>query len=195
MVHKYKGPKEFNTEDEFMESVLSKRNYEVEATEMEYRPFYVISIAKSLQYLVRELKETNKIDGPNRGSHSAKVLTAPLLLALATELGLKALRYQETKKEPLHIHDLIDLFNDLEEDTQTELESAFERLGENTRGRLEAMLPKPPSKIRYVLQENKDVFVHWRYSFEHISLCCHTRELDEVISAIIETYYKHSRSP
>ncbi len=195
MVHKYKHAKESHTEDEFMEFVLNKRNYEVEATEMEYKPFYVISTAESLQYLVREFKETTKIDEPNRDSYLAKVLTVPLLLALATELGLKALYYQETKKNPLQTHDLIELFKALGEDTQAEFESAFEKLGKNTRARFEAMVPKPKSNmLQYVLDENKDVFVNWRYSFEHSFLQCNTKELDEVVSAVIETYHKLFRS-
>ena len=156
----------------------------------EYNHFFVISNAESLQCLANELKETTKIDEENLDSYSGKVLVTPVLFALATELALKALYYQETKKVPPYTHDLLKLFERLGEDTQAELEVTFEELGKNTRGRLEAEWPKPLSKIRHVLQENKDTFRDWRYSFEHTGLRCFTGELDEVISTTIKTYYK-----
>ena len=164
-------------------------------TKKQYDHSFIISDVKSLQCIAKELGEKpNKPDEQNLDSYPTKIRTIPILLALAVELGLKALYCQETKKEPLHTHDLIVLFDDLGENTQAELESAFEKLGGNTRGRLEAMLPNPPSKmLRYVLHENKDVFKDWRYSFEHVGLLCYTGDLDRVISVIIETYYKFSR--
>ena len=188
--------KEFHTEDEFMEFALSKEN---KVTEEKYRSFYVISTAKSLQSLARELRGPTKINEeitkPISGdSSSAKIVATPVLFALATELALKALYCQETKKkEPPHTHDLAKLFDELEENTQAQLEEIFKELGENTQARPEIMSLKSPSGIRDVLHQNKDVFKDWRYPFEHPFLVCFTRELDEATSAIIETYYKLSK--
>ena len=67
----------------------------------EYNHFFVISNSRSLQCLAKELKKTTKVDEENPDLYSGKVLVTPVLFALATELALKALYYQETKKGPL----------------------------------------------------------------------------------------------
>ena len=152
----------------------------------------IISNAKSLQCVAKELDKelygTSEgfgralgIDEYDRHLYLGRCIAGPVLFGLAAELALKALRCQEARKyDPPHIHDLVDLFEELGEDTQAELEATFKKL----------MSPKLPPKVRDILHKNKDVFRDWRYSFEHLSLQCFTVELDELISAIIKTYYK-----
>ena len=159
----------------------------------EFDHFFGMLRAESLQCLARELKETTDINNQDSRLYEGKIVTTPALFALATELALKALYCQETKSNKVKAtHDLIKLFEQLGKNTQEELEATFEELGRNTRGRLEAEWPKPPSKIRYVLHENRRTFVSWRYP-SRSSLTCYTGELDEVISTIIKVYDKRER--
>ncbi|MCY4379878.1 MAG: HEPN domain-containing protein [Candidatus Dadabacteria bacterium] len=156
----------------------------------EFDHFFGMKRARSLRSLARELKETTDIKKQDPLLYEGRVVTTPPLFALATELALKALYCQETKSNKVKAtHDLIKLFEQLEENTQAELEATFEELGKNTHGRLVAEWPKPPSKIRHVLDENRGTFVSWRYPSRR-SLTCYTGELDEVISTIIRIYEK-----
>ena len=156
----------------------------------EFDHFFGMKRARSLQSLARELKETTDINTQDPFLYEGKIVTTPALFALATELALKALYCQETRNDKVKAtHDLIKLFEQLGEDTQAELEERFKELGKNTWARLEAEWPKPPSRIRHVLDENRRTFVSWRYPSRH-SLTCYTGNLDEVISTIIKIYEK-----
>ena len=147
----------------------------------EFDHFFGMKRARSLRSLAKELKETTDINTQDPFLYEGKIVTTPPLFALATELALKALYCQETRSNKVKAtHDLIKLFEQLGENTQAELEATFEELGKNTHGRLVAEWPKPPSKIRHVLYENRRTFVSWRYPSRH-SLTCYTGELDEVI--------------
>ena len=52
-----------------------------------------------------------------------------------------------------------------------------------------AEFPRPLSKIRYVLYENREAFLLWRYLFKSVP-SFYPKELDEVISTIIKIYDK-----
>ena len=153
--------------------------------------FFGMQRAQALQHLGKKLDETIDINKDDPFLYRGKVVISPILFALATELALKALYCLETKSNRVKgIHDLVDLFDQLGEDTQVELEATFEELGKNSRGRLAAGWPKPPlSMIRHVLWESRETFVSWRYPSE-FSLSCYTGNLDEALSTIIRTYYK-----
>ena len=156
-----------------------------------YNHSFAISHAKSLQCLARELGETSSFS-QNKSDldlYQGKVVGTPILFGLATEVALKALLYQETNEVPPYIHDLLELFDGLKEDTQAELEVTFKELGRNTQARLMAEFPRPSSTIRHVLFEHKEVFVLWRYPFKSVP-SCYPKALDEVISTIIRIYDK-----
>lgn len=87
-------------------------------------PYWVIENAKALQRVVKEL------DG--EGSQSVesdlllfqgKYLAEPILLSLALEIALKAWQRRERQGAPDHGHDLLQLFEGLEEATQKRLEA------------------------------------------------------------------------
>ena len=63
---------------------------------------------------------------------SGVFMAVPVLLALATEIALKAWLYKEKKETPDRRHDLLDLYDDL---------------GEITRKRLEAKVPEVPHPL------------------------------------------------
>ena len=156
----------------------------------EYNHSFAILHAKSLQRLARELQEIvfNK-DEPDVDLFQGRLVGTPILFGLATEVALKALLYQETNEVPPYCHDLLELFDRLEKNTQAELEATFKELGRNTQGRLMAIFPRPPSTIRYALDEHREVFVLWRYPFKSVPPC-YNKSLDEVISTIIKIYKK-----
>ena len=156
-----------------------------------YNHSFAISHAKNLQCLARELEKTTVFneDNPDVDLFTGKVVTTPILFGLATEVALKALLYQETNEVPPYIHDLLELFDGLKEDTQAELEVTFKELGRNTQARLMAEFPRPLSTIRHALFEHREVFVLWRYPFKSVPPC-YSKALDEVISTILKIYDK-----
>ena len=156
-----------------------------------YNHSFAISHAKNLQCLARKLAETTVLnkDKSDVDLFQGKVVGTPILFGLATEIALKALLYQETNEIPPYIHDLLELFDGLKENTQEELEMTFKQLGKNTQGRLMAEFPRPSSTIRYVLYEHREVFILWRYPFKSVP-SCYPKALDEVISTIIKIYDK-----
>ena len=112
-------------------------------------------------------------------------MAVPVLLALATEIALKAWLYKEKKETPDRRHDLLDLYDDL---------------GEITRKRLEAKVPEVPHPlpgfppayrgIRETLCFHREMFMRWRYLYENPGHKFYTAELNNVLTAIIETYEK-----
>ena len=85
----------------------------------EFDHFFGMQRAKSLLFLVRELKETTDIKKQDPLLYEGRIVTTPPLFALATELALKALYCQETKSNKVKVtHDLIKLFEQLGENTQ-----------------------------------------------------------------------------
>ena len=76
----------------------------------------MIRNAKSLQDVANHLAADMELD---------KFMSAPILMALATEIALKSLQCQEQKRPPMHTHDLLKLFEGLSENTQTRLEEGL----------------------------------------------------------------------
>ena len=146
----------------------------------------MIRHAKALQEVAKHvaLRQDDDTD-PLEDLFIGKLLAHPILLALATEIALKALRCRERKGPPDHGHDMVELFDALSEDT---------------RGRLQARLPVQPDPfgahlvqpfgagMRKVLEFHRDTFETWRYLYEQTSIRTWPPQLDEALTAIIETY-------
>lgn len=91
-------------------------------------PSLMMRRAHEIGRLVEHLN-AEQTDGVwNEGTNMA----VPVLLSLAVEIGLKAWHRSEGNKAPLKTHDLPDL---------------FDRLGENTRKRIEDKMPEISSTI------------------------------------------------
>ena len=147
---------------------------------------WMIRHAKALQEVAKHvaLRQDEDLD-PLEDLFMGKLLAQPVLLALATEIALKALRCRERKGPPDYGHDLAELFDALSEDT---------------RDRLQARLPVQPDPfgahlvqpfgvgMRKVLEFHRDTFETWRYSYEQASIHTWPPQLDEALTAIIETY-------
>ena len=116
---------------------------------------------------------------------SGKFLAVPILLALATEIALKAWQCRERKGKPDNSHDLLRL---------------FDGLGEATRTRLAAKLPELPNPLpgfppirpgmRETLRAHKEAVVHWRYLYENSTGMFQTAAIEEVLAATIDVYDK-----
>ena len=154
-------------------------------------PDRMIYHAKALQEAAKhlELAQDDDLDPPE-DLFMGKHLAHPILLALATEIALKAWQCRERKGDaPDRCHDLVEL---------------FEALSEGTRERLQARLPEHPwpcgaeharlsgdpfgGGMRVVLEFHRDTFETWRYSYEATSAFTWPPQLDEGLTAIIETY-------
>lgn len=146
----------------------------------------MIRHAKALQEVAKHVAlRPNDDHEPHEDLFMGKLLARPVLLALATEIALKAWQCRERKGPPDRCHDLVELFDALSEDT---------------RDRLQARLPVQPDRfgahlvypfgagMRKVLEFHRDTFETWRYLYEHMPNRAWPPQLDEALTAIIETY-------
>ena len=134
----------------------------------------------SLQRLVARL-ETDRENDP---SVSEPTIAVPVLLALATEIALKAWQCRERNgKAPDKTHNLVKLFDGLGDDARTFLEHAMPAHPDPM-----AHLTPVYSGIRQALNVNRDLFIAWRYPYEHHGLIAETGALKTALKAIVDTY-------
>ena len=140
----------------------------------------MIRNAKSLQDVANHLAADMELD---------KFMSAPILMALATEIALKALQCQEQKRPPMHTHDLLKLFEGLSENTQTRLEEGLpSRLDwVSLRMRMQEFFPGGAG-MRNVLEFHRYSFKHWRYKYELSGGSFHLSALNEALTVIINIY-------
>ncbi len=117
------------------------------------------------------------------------MLTVPTLLALATELALKALIMRDVGAPP-QSHDLLDLFDRLPERTRQRLKKKMPGAPP-----IHPQLPPIPPGIREVLEENRNLFAEWRYLHESRGAWAGTGMLKEALSVIIDTYEEPTPPP
>ena len=88
--------------------------------------YWMICNAKSLQEVANHLAADMERESKSENFlFSGKFMSTSILMALATEIALKALQCQERKHSPMHPHDLLKLFDGLSEDTQIRLEEGL----------------------------------------------------------------------
>ncbi|MDE0400524.1 MAG: hypothetical protein OXL96_22255 [Candidatus Poribacteria bacterium] len=148
------------------------------------------------------------LDGCGRIDFIGSFQAAPVLWALGIEIALKAWVCQSSKGSRPKGHDLLELFDELDEKTQHLLEEAW-KCG---RGKGTADDPIPElampkrvleaktfqelidfrlSSLRELLEEHRKVFVNWRYLHERPRERPHSNVLDKVLTVLIDTYRKH----
>ena len=142
--------------------------------------------AKSLQSVVKKL-EWDESESPQSDPllFSGTGLAEAILLSLATELALKALLCLERKKAPPKIHDLLELFNKLEPDTQ-------ELLREEMPGWPEILerTPFEYGSLPELLDHHRYAHTHWRFIHEIGWGVLRTGELNQALTVIINAYNK-----
>ena len=160
-------------------------------------PYWVIEDAKALQRVVEELhsKGSKSIESDPL-LFQGKFLAEPILLSLAIEIALKAWQRRERQGAPDHCHDLLQLFEGLEEATQK---------------RLEAKMPAVPDPLlgwaipvfeglRKLLCSHRDAFIKWRYPYEgdeegSIFKTFETASVHQALTVLIDAYYERESGP
>ena len=150
--------------------------------------YSMIRSAKSLQRLVKDLELNVKAPISDSLLFEGKFIAAPVLLALAVEIALKALQCRERKGKPDHHHDLLKLFDSLEKATQERLEAEIPEVPYPIPELLKLDFIPFYSGIRDTLKFHKDVFKNWRYIYENLGQKIHTGQLDRALNAIIKVY-------
>lgn len=133
---------------------------------------------------------------------------APVLWALGIEIALKAWICRSLPGSLPKEHDLLRLFDKLDEKTQLLLEEAWQR-GRGTgtpddpiqelampRWHLEATTLQELtsfrlSSFREILEEHREVFINWRYLHERPRERPNPGVLDKALTVLIATYWKH----
>lgn len=174
----------------------------------------MIRNAKSLQRVVKELENNKPESSPldrwdnrdigtqDRLLFMGKLLAVPNLLSLATEIALKAWRCRERQKAPERTHDLLKLFQSLEQNTQEMLEARMRKLspysvwagqpGMQNLGPFEQeMFAAKMHPLRDILRSHNDANMRWRYLHEQTSSQqFEIAEIDRALTVIIDAYEK-----
>ena len=136
--------------------------------------------ARALQELVKSFR-----DGVDSSSNAAlfegQFIASPVLLSLSMELALKAWWARENKDgEVPKTHDLLELFDKLNEGTRTRLESAHPEIPPHLPG-----LQPIRRGLRSLLASNNTAFVEWRYLHERSRARFPNGEFNEALSSVI----------
>ena len=184
--------------------------------EESWDPDVMIRNAKSLQRVVEELENNKPESSPldrwnnrDRGTQDrllfmGRLLAVPNLLSLATEIALKAWLCWE-QKAPERTHDLLKLFQTLEQNTQEMLEARMRKVsphsvwagqpGMQNLGPFEQeMFAAKMHPLRDILRSHSDANVRWRYLHEETSAQFETAEIDRALTVIIDAYEKKWRN-
>ena len=168
---------------------------------------WMIRTAKSLQRVAKELEKNDKQEVlSDHCLFEGLFLARPILLSLATEIALKACQCSEREKAHDKTHDLLCLFDSLEQDTREMLESRMRKLSPHSvnadelSGRkmtpdVEDMFAARQQPLRRVLESHRKAFERWRYLYESRSFnTFETTEIDLALTVIIEAYDERLRS-
>ncbi len=152
-------------------------------------PFRKIEHAISLRQVANHLYEGMDTKSDSTLFHGM-YLAVPVLMSLAVEIGLKALKCQEGKEGFEREHDLVKLFQSLNKETQSHLKERLPETLDKVSSRLGVQEFFPAgAEIEKVLEYHQNTFRDWRYLYEKKgSNACFPTELDKVLTAIIETY-------
>ncbi len=158
-------------------------------------PYWVIEDAKALQRVVEELRgKGSKSVEADPLLFQGKFLAAPILLSLALEIALKAWQRRERQGAPARSHDLLQLFEGLEEATQIRLQAQMPPL-------LDPWLGWPIREgLRELLGSHRDAFIKWRYPYEgdeegSIFKTFETAAVHQALTVLIDAYYEREACP
>ena len=104
-----------------------------------------------------------KLEPDTRSSLAGCNQSTILLWAISTEVALKALYAQESGSDPSHDHRLISLYEKLEPDTRSSLETRFQAIRDQR-----PLYKGRSNSLEDVLTEHNRDFVDWRYVYESI---------------------------
>ena len=150
----------------------------------------MILAAKGLQRIAQRMEE--ELAESDSLANWGEFLATPVLLTLATEIALKALKCQERNGPHLRSHDLLELFDDLGTATQKRLETKMPRTADplleltNRFSRWPTVRPG----IKETLCYHRKAFEDWRYSYENPEAedTFYATGFSKALTAIIEVY-------
>lgn len=155
----------------------------------DWDPDAMILNARSLQAAARQLASDpdprENEPPPDSFYYNGRFLAGPILLALATEIALKAWQRRERAGAPDHNHNLVALFEALNEETQDILEA---RCPKDVIPSALKVFGSIPSGMRGTLEIHRDTFIRWRYADEATEDHIWPDALDAALTAIIEVY-------
>ena len=151
----------------------------------DWDPDRMVDHARSLQEVARYLKPDLESDESGGCLFSGRVIAPPILLALATEIALKALQCREREGAPDRTHDLLNLFDALTTQTQAWLEAHFPR---EPIFYDESQFPPVIAGMRETLEHHRSAFLNWRYLHETIRADFCTPVIDQALTVIIKGY-------
>ena len=154
-----------------------------------------------MQRVAKELKKNDKQDASSEHSlFEGLFLAGPILLSLATEIALKAWQCSERAKAHDKTHDLLCLFDSLEQGTREMLEYRMRKLsphsvnadelsGHEMNPDVEDMFAARQQPLRRVLESHRKAFERWRYLYESRAFATfETSEIDLALTVIIEAH-------
>ena len=158
---------------------------ERDTVERAWDPDTMIWNARSLQTVAKQLASDRVTPVEDVFLFTGQQLAEPILLALATEIALKAWQCRERKGPPESEHDLLKLFEGLSEEARDVLEAACPE--QPLPGGMQAYIPIH-SGMRRILEAHRDTFVRWRYVHETMNDHVYPPALDAALTAIIDAY-------
>ncbi len=166
----------------------------------------MIEDARSLQNVVKELEKNGKTAGhEDHRLFIGRGLAGAILLSLATEIALKAWHCSDQGRVPVRTHDLLELFELLDPDTQEMLEASMRKLSphsvcaedprfRNLNADFQAMFAAKMHPLRDVLREHRRANVQWRYPYEEPFASFETGEIDLALTVVIDAFCASRRS-
>lgn len=158
-------------------------------------PDFMMDHTRALLRVAQEVDKDNPSPAsvPDFFSSYGQAIAVPVLLSLATEIALKAWLCRKGKA-PIRSHDLFCLFCELELATQKRLEAGLPPIP-STIARLlsDDFTDTPPvyhQGLRDILHTYRKAFEEWRYRYENPWGTFATSRLTEVLTIIIDEYYK-----
>ena len=157
---------------------------------LSWDPYWMICNAKSLQEVANHFAADMEPESKSENFlFSGKFMSTPILMALATEIALKALQCQARNDPPTRTHDLLKMFEGLSEDTQARLEEGLPSRLDPVSLRLGVQDFCPAGAgMRKVLEYHRCSFKRWRYKYEEPGGSFYPSVLDEALTVIINTY-------
>ncbi len=147
--------------------------------------------AKGLHRVANELHGRHTSPERDQLLFSGELVAVPVLMALAMEIALKAWQCRERKAEPDKSHDLLKLFESLEEKTKARLQA---RSLEYLHPALGPKFPPNCAGLEWMLSSHRKSFEDWRYPYEARGPgTFDTGQFNVTLAVVIEMYEELAR--
>ena len=157
-----------------------------------WHSYRMMETAKGLHRVADELHGRNTSPKSDQALFSGEFVAVPVLMALAMEIALKAWQCRERKRKPDRGHDLLKLFESLEEKTQARLQASKPDLLDPILG---TKFPPVLPGLKSILSSHRKEFERWRYLYEVQNGNFETGQFNEALAAVIGLFENPVREP